>query len=150
MRGDGGALAEVEVFADLFGGVDAVVEVGDEGGDGALEVDVVLPQGVVGVEEQGLAGGAPRYGGGRSLLLIIGAKSGRSEGVREGRRGLSPWVRRRNLTKVVGADDVRGVRQRGGRRYPDGVHHEAARTSSWRCQLCTRLFDSRAETHRAR
>jgi hypothetical protein len=34
--------------------VNAVVEVGDEAGDGALEVDVVLPEGVVGVDEQGL------------------------------------------------------------------------------------------------
>jgi hypothetical protein len=33
-----------------------VIEVGDEAGDGALEVDVVLPEGVVGVDEQGLVG----------------------------------------------------------------------------------------------
>jgi hypothetical protein len=46
------------VAADLFGGVDAVIEVGDEAGDGALEVDVVFPQGVVGVDEQGLIGRA--------------------------------------------------------------------------------------------
>ncbi len=36
-------LAVVEMFANLFGGEGAVVEVGDERGDGALEVDVVLP-----------------------------------------------------------------------------------------------------------
>jgi hypothetical protein len=42
--------------AHLFGGVDAVVEVGDEAGDGAFEVDVVFPEGVVGVDEQGLRG----------------------------------------------------------------------------------------------
>jgi hypothetical protein len=36
--------------------VDAVIEVGDEAGDGALEVDVVFPEGVVGVDEQGLPG----------------------------------------------------------------------------------------------
>ena len=35
-----------------------MVEVGDERGDGALEVDVVLPESVVGVEEEGLAGGS--------------------------------------------------------------------------------------------
>jgi hypothetical protein len=52
---DGGVLDVVEVLADLLGRVHAVVEVGDERGDGALEVDVVLPQRVVGVEEQGLA-----------------------------------------------------------------------------------------------
>ena len=40
---DGVVLDAVEVAADLFGGVDAVVEIGDEAGDGALEVDVVLP-----------------------------------------------------------------------------------------------------------
>ena len=41
-------------------------------GDGALEVDVVLPEGVVGVEEQGLARGE----GGQDVCdhaLIIGA-----------------------------------------------------------------------------
>ena len=54
---DGGVLDAVEVLADFFGGVDAVVEVGDERSDGALEVDVVLPERVVGVEEEGLAGG---------------------------------------------------------------------------------------------
>jgi len=48
----------VEVAADLFGGVDAVIEVGDEAGDGALEVDVVFPEGVIGVDEQSLIGGA--------------------------------------------------------------------------------------------
>jgi len=55
--GDGGALDGVEVFADLFGGVDAVIEIGDERGDGAFEVDVVLPEGVVGVDEKGLREG---------------------------------------------------------------------------------------------
>ena len=52
--GDGGTLAKVEVLANFFVGVDAVIEVGDEGGNGALEVDVVLPEGVVSVEEQRL------------------------------------------------------------------------------------------------
>ena len=33
-----------------------MVEIGDERGDGALEVDVVLPQGVVCVDEQRLVG----------------------------------------------------------------------------------------------
>jgi hypothetical protein len=47
-------LDAVEVAANLFGGVDAVVEVGDEAGDGAFEVDVVFPERVVSVDEQGL------------------------------------------------------------------------------------------------
>ena len=51
---DGGVLDAVEVAADLFGGMDTVVEVGDEAGDGLLEVDVVLPERVIGVDEQGL------------------------------------------------------------------------------------------------
>ena len=55
--GDGGMLDLVEMAADLFGSVDAVVEVGDERGDGPLEVDVVLPEGVVGVDEERLIGG---------------------------------------------------------------------------------------------
>jgi hypothetical protein len=54
ISGDRGVLAFIEALADLGWGVDAVVEVGDERGDGPLEVDVVLPEGVVGVEEQGL------------------------------------------------------------------------------------------------
>ncbi len=53
---DGGLLNGIEVAADLFGSVDAVVEVRDEAGDGALEVDVVFPEGVVSVDEQGLIG----------------------------------------------------------------------------------------------
>ena len=48
----------VEVAAYLFRRVDAVIKVGDEGGDGTLEVDVVLPQRVIGVDEQGLWSGA--------------------------------------------------------------------------------------------
>ena len=53
----GGVLDVVEVFADLLRGELAMVEEGDEAGDGAFEVDVVFPQGIVGVDEQGLAGG---------------------------------------------------------------------------------------------
>jgi hypothetical protein len=33
-----------------------MIEIADEAGDSALEVDVVLPQRVVGVDEKGLAG----------------------------------------------------------------------------------------------
>ncbi len=57
MGEDGGVLDAVEMAADLFCGVDAVIEVGDEAGDRALEVDVVLPEGVVGVDQQGLVDG---------------------------------------------------------------------------------------------
>jgi len=48
---DGCVLDAIEMVADLFGGVDAVIEVRDEAGDGALEVDVVLPERVVGVDQ---------------------------------------------------------------------------------------------------
>jgi hypothetical protein len=64
---DGCVLDTVEMAADLFGCVDAVIEVGDEAGDCALEVDVVLPEGVIGVDKQGLVGGAAE-GLGRRLL----------------------------------------------------------------------------------
>jgi hypothetical protein len=64
---DGGVLDAVEVAADLFGGVDAVIEVGDEAGNGALEVDVVLPEGIVSVDEQGLVGSVAE-GLGRCLV----------------------------------------------------------------------------------
>ena len=56
--GDGGPFDAVEVLADLVGGMDVMVEQRDEGGDRGLEVDVVLPEGVVGVDEEGLGGGA--------------------------------------------------------------------------------------------
>ena len=55
VRCNGGALACVEVLANLLGGVDLVVEVRDERSDGALEVNVVFPQGVIGIDEQGVA-----------------------------------------------------------------------------------------------
>jgi hypothetical protein len=55
---DGCVLDTVKVSADLLGGVEAVIEVGDEAGDGSLEVDVVLPERVVGVDEQSLIGRA--------------------------------------------------------------------------------------------
>jgi hypothetical protein len=59
LRLNGGVLDAIEVTSNLLVGVDAVVEVGDEGGDGALEVDVVLPEGVIGIDEEGLGGVAP-------------------------------------------------------------------------------------------
>jgi hypothetical protein len=47
-------LDSVEGLAHLGGGVLVMVEVADEAGDGALEVDIVFPEGIVGVNEQGL------------------------------------------------------------------------------------------------
>lgn len=41
----------VEVAADLFRGVNSVIKVGDEAGDGTLKVDVVLPESVVGINQ---------------------------------------------------------------------------------------------------
>ena len=55
---DGGVLDAVEVAADLFRSVDTVIKVGDEAGDSALEIDVVFPKRVIGVDEQCLVGGA--------------------------------------------------------------------------------------------
>jgi hypothetical protein len=55
LRGNGGVLYAVEVAADLFIAVDAVIEVGDKRGYGAFEVDVVFPERVVGVYEEGLS-----------------------------------------------------------------------------------------------
>ena len=68
---DGGVFDAVEVAADLLGRVDAVVEVGDERGDGTLEVDVVLPEGIIRVDEQGLAGGLAEGLSGIAHPLII-------------------------------------------------------------------------------
>jgi hypothetical protein len=49
------ALDGVQSLAHLGGRVLVVVQIADEGGDGALEVDVVFPQRIVGVDEQRLA-----------------------------------------------------------------------------------------------
>lgn len=51
---NGGMLAVVQVFAHLLRSMDTVVQVGDKAGDGPLKVDIVLPQRVIGVEEQRL------------------------------------------------------------------------------------------------
>ena len=50
-----GVLDAVEMTANLLCGMDAVIKVGDEAGDCALEVDIVFPEGVVGVDQQCLA-----------------------------------------------------------------------------------------------
>ena len=55
--GDSGSFDTIEALADLLGRVDAVVVIGDEGGDGTLEVDVVFPERVVCIDKQCLIGG---------------------------------------------------------------------------------------------
>ena len=60
--GHGAAFDAVEVFTDLGGGVLGMVKKGDERGDRSLEEDVVFPEGVVGVEEQGLRVGLVEEG----------------------------------------------------------------------------------------
>ena len=50
------ALDVVKDFADLFRGEFVMIQEFDEARDGALEVDVVLPEGVVGVDQKRLAG----------------------------------------------------------------------------------------------
>jgi hypothetical protein len=55
---NGVVLYSVEVTSNLFGGVDAMIEVRDEAGDRPLEIDVVLPERVVRIDEECLVGGA--------------------------------------------------------------------------------------------
>jgi len=50
---DAFALDVVEDFADSFGREFVIIEERDEARDGAFEVDVVLPERVVGVDEEG-------------------------------------------------------------------------------------------------
>ncbi len=51
---DAFALHIVEHLAHLLGRELVMIEERDEAGDGALEIDVVLPERVVGVDEEGL------------------------------------------------------------------------------------------------
>lgn len=55
---DGVVLDLIEMASHLFGCMDAMIKVGDETRDRTFEVDVVLPESVVGVYEQSLIGGA--------------------------------------------------------------------------------------------
>jgi hypothetical protein len=59
---NGFALLRVERLAHLGRRVFLVVEIADERGDGALEVDVVFPEGIVSVDKQSLAGRKLRHG----------------------------------------------------------------------------------------
>jgi hypothetical protein len=61
MGQDGVVLDSVEMLANFFRSVDAMIEVGDEAGDGALEIDVVFPKSVVGVDEESLIDGATKW-----------------------------------------------------------------------------------------
>jgi hypothetical protein len=55
---DAFALHVIEHFADLLGRELVVIEKRDEAANGPLEVDVVLPERVVGVDEKSLGGQA--------------------------------------------------------------------------------------------
>jgi hypothetical protein len=57
VREDGFAFDSIQSLSDFSGRVLVVIEIADEGRDGALEVDVVFPEGVVGVDEERLTGG---------------------------------------------------------------------------------------------
>src|SRR5579864_3137158 len=63
---DAFTLDVVEDFAHLLGSEFVMIQERDEPGDGALEVDVVFPEGVVGVDEESLGG----HGWGVWLLAI--------------------------------------------------------------------------------
>ena len=83
------ALHVVEHFAHLVGRVLVMVQEGDEVGDGALEVDVVLPERVVGVDEQVLAGRVA-MGGGHGTYhtgLHVGFHSARTMSAHESHSG---------------------------------------------------------------
>ena len=66
----------VEMAADLFDCVNAVVEVGDKAGDGTLKVDIVLPKRVVGVDQKSLVGWATCDLSRGVHRLIIGSSGG--------------------------------------------------------------------------
>jgi hypothetical protein len=53
---DRGMLTAVQMLTDFNRRMDLVVEKGDEGGNSTLEINVVFPEGVVGIDEQSLAG----------------------------------------------------------------------------------------------
>jgi hypothetical protein len=89
---NGGVFDAVKVAANLFGGVNAVIEVGDERRDRPLEVDVVLPQGVVGVDEERLvdwAADGVNFGG-HWVIISLGWRlaGGSNYGFARGLRGV--------------------------------------------------------------
>jgi hypothetical protein len=54
VRSYGRVLAAVQYLPNLGGCVSVMIEIADESGDGAFEIDVVFPQRVVGIDQQGL------------------------------------------------------------------------------------------------
>lgn len=76
---DGVMFDAVEMTPNLFGGMDTVVQVRDEARDCPLEVDVVLPERVVGIDQEclGLAASHGGRNGGRGHRLIISRLWGR-------------------------------------------------------------------------
>ncbi len=48
---DGGVFYAVEMAANLFSAVDAVVKIGDERGDGSFKVNIVFPERVICIYE---------------------------------------------------------------------------------------------------
>lgn len=56
MADDAFTLHIVENFANLLGRIFMMVQKGYKTGDGAFEIDIVFPQRVIGVDEQGLRG----------------------------------------------------------------------------------------------
>jgi len=61
-------LAGVENLSNLFVCVDPVVKIRDECCDGAFKVNVVFPEGIVGIEEEGLLGRAEVQGGHQRII----------------------------------------------------------------------------------
>ncbi len=61
-RQDGFALHGVERVTHFGGRVHVVIEIADERGDGAFEIDIVLPEGIVRIDKQCLAGREAGHG----------------------------------------------------------------------------------------
>ena len=85
---DGVVLDLIEMASHLFGCVDAMIEVGDKTGNCTFEVDVVLPESVVGVDEQGLVGRAASDLIGGVHRPIIGESWFRFDTLREQAKGM--------------------------------------------------------------
>ncbi len=62
-----GAIAGVDVLVEFGGSVCLADQEGEEGGDGALEVDAMFPESIAGVDEQDLVGEASVEDGPRAV-----------------------------------------------------------------------------------
>lgn len=69
---NGGVFAVIEVLANLGGGMDPVVQVGDEVSNCPLEVDIVFPKGIVCVDQQRVTGISAGWPGEVHHKIIIG------------------------------------------------------------------------------